>query len=113
MSKRSALVRQLRCIACAQEGIREPDQCGRTEEHHCNEQELAGHKRVGDHASIPLGAWHHRGIVKPGWTIDQMTHVYGPSLVHDQKQFRAAYGKDGPMIEVTDNNLERLLPATA
>ena len=113
MSARSKLVRMLPCHCCALEGIDGDSQCGRTEEHHCNEQELAGHKRVGDHASVPLGAWHHRGVTLPGVTRDEMTFRFGPSLALSQRMFRFTYGHDAQMVAITNDKLARLEPATA
>lgn len=114
MSARSALVRQLRCIACEMEDSLSPDeQCGRSEEHHCNKFELAGHERIGDHASVCLGAWHHRGAPLPGMTLDQMAFKYGPSLALNKKLFRLTYGSDENLIALTNHKLAQLLPATA
>lgn len=110
MSARSADIRRLPCLLCEIEGVRQPN---RTTEHHCNEQELAGHKRVGDHASIPACEWHHQGYCVDGMDVDEMTHIYGPSLKHNQKQFRYAYGRDEQLIELTNMKLARLEPATA
>lgn len=113
MSERSLLVKQLACIACEIEGINPEKQCGCTESHHLNLDGKAGQKRRGDAFQIPLGAWHHRGVRLPGWSIEQMTHKFGPSLVTDSRQFRFSYGTDDQLLALTNSKLERLVPATA
>lgn len=110
MSARSPLVRMLPCIACSIEGVPQPF---RTESHHLNAGGHAGQKRRGDEYQIPLEAWHHRGQLLPGMTRDQMTHRFGPSLVHDSKQFRFAYGSDDQLLALTNTKLAQLVPEIA
>ncbi len=110
MSERSKLVRQLRCIPCEIEDVEQPFP---TEADHCNEHGLAGKKRRGDDFQIASCGWHHRGLLLPGWTRDEMTHTHGPSMAHDQKQFRLAYGDDNTLVAVTNHKIDQLMPATA
>jgi hypothetical protein len=106
MSARSQLVRALPCIACTIEGVSE--QCGPTTEHHLNLGGKAGQKRIGDHASIPLGPWHHQGYPPPGMTAVDAAIKYGPSLARQSRQFRAAYGVDEILLARTNELLEAL-----
>lgn len=110
MSDRSALVRSLPCIACAIEGLAQPN---RSTEHHLNAGGHAGQKRRGDEFSVSLCRWHHQGYALPGMTRDQMTYKYGPSLALDSKQFRFAYGTDDQLLALTNAKLASLVPESA
>lgn len=110
MSEYSMLVKQLPCLPCTFEGVSQPFP---TEADHCNENGHAGKKRRGDRYQIPSCTWHHRGWTLPGMTRDQMTHKYGPSMAHDQKQFRLAYGSDDALVALTEFKLAELLPVSA
>jgi hypothetical protein len=104
------LVKQLQCVACEIEDIDQPNQ---TEAHHLNLGGFAGQKRLGDDCQIPLCGWHHRADAPIGMTKTAMTHLYGPSLALDSKQFRFAYGTDQELLAATNHKLARLAPATA
>lgn len=110
MSERSLLIKQLPCIACE---LEEVDQPNKTEEHHLNFDGKSGQERRGDDYSIPLCQWHHRAVRRNAFTNDAMTYLYGPSLALDSPQFRLAYKTDDHLLELTNGNLARLLPATA
>lgn len=110
MSAHSLQVKRLRCLACEIEGVSQPNP---TEAHHLNAGGRAGQKRRGDEYQIPLCQWHHRGVAPRGVTRDVMTHMYGPSLAHDSKQFRFAYGDDEQLLLATQARLARLLPESA
>jgi hypothetical protein len=104
MSGRSPHVRSLPCLACQIEGL--AIQCGRTEEHHLNLGGLAGQKRRGNEYSIPLGAWHHRGVPPEGMTADMASRTYGPSLARSSKLFRFTYGSDDQLLALTNLKLQ-------
>lgn len=110
MSALSMQVKRLRCLACEIEDVSQPNP---TEAHHLNAGGHAGQKRLGDHAQIPLCAYHHRGVCPVGMTREVMTHLYGPSLALDSKQFRFAYGNDLALLAATQFKLARLEPEVA
>lgn len=110
MTSRSMLIKRLRCIACTIEGVDQPNP---TEAHHCNEGGHAGQKRRGDDAQLPLCGWHHRAVRPVGMSCDAMTHIYGPSLALDSKQFRFAYGQDDVLLIPVNRDVAQLLPETA
>lgn len=58
-----------------------------TEIHHRNTGDLHGQKQLGQHATVALGTWHHRGVPLPGFTVDRMREVFGPSLHHHKRDF--------------------------
>ncbi len=110
MSTHSLLVKRLACIACEIEDVPQPNP---TEAHHLNLDGHAGQKRLGDEYQIPLCGWHHRSVRPVGMNYEVMTHMYGPSLALDSKQFHFAYGKDMDLLAATKHKLAQLLPATA
>lgn len=113
MSARSEFIKALPCLACKKEKFPGGLQCGKTEEHHLNLGHHAGQVRLGDDYSVPLGVWHHRGDPPHGMTASEATFVFGPSLARSPNRFREAYGSDEDMLESTNDELARLLPATA
>lgn len=60
---------------------------------------LDGGVRRGHQYSVGLCSWHHRGVV-PGndLSVSGATLVYGPSLYHDGKAFKARYGRDDALL---------------
>ena len=80
--------------------------------HHLNLGGKAGQKRRGDEATIPLSRWHHRGIPAQGMTAAQMTELYGPSLAHNSRAFRARYGSDDELLAKV-NDLIRMMDELA
>lgn len=110
MSAHSLQVKRLRCLACEIEDVSQPN---KTEAHHLNEGGHAGQKRRGDEFQIPLCQWHHRGVAPRGMNREVMTHLYGPSLAHDSKQFHFSYGRDDDLWATTQSKLARLEPEVA
>jgi hypothetical protein len=110
MSAHSLQVKRLCCIACEIEDVNQPNP---TEAHHLNEGGHAGQKRRGDEFQIPLCQWHHRAVRPVGMNRDTMTHLYGPSLALDSKQFRFAYGDDDSLLALTQHKLAQLEPEVA
>jgi len=110
VSKRSALIRSMPCIACQLEGC---EQMSRTTEHHLNLGGKAGQKRRGDDYSIPLCVYHHQGYPPGGMTRDEAAFHYGPSLAHSSKMFRFTYGSDDHLLALTNHKLARLEPVSA
>lgn len=110
MSANSLQVKRLPCLACEIEDVSQPN---KTEAHHLNEGGHAGQKRRGDEFQIPLCQWHHRGVRPVGMSREVMTHLYGPSLALDSKQFRFAYGDDDSLLAITKHKLAQLEPEVA
>ena len=71
--------------------------------HHLNMGGRAGNKRRGDEFTIPLSAWHHRGVPRDGYTVTQMRMLYGPSLALHSKAFRQRYGADDELLAKVDD----------
>lgn len=79
--------RELGCVVCRYRiamGMQaESDgQCGDTHIHHRNVGDYHGQKQLGQHAVVALGGWHHDGVLRDGWSTDDMREVYGPSFKH-------------------------------
>lgn len=101
-----ARVKLLPCIACG--GAAQPNV---TEVHHLNLDGKAGQVRRGDLYTIPLCAWHHRGIQREGWNALDMAERYGPSLARQSKSFRARYGCDEYLLDRTNAILRKTAAA--
>lgn len=97
--ERFELLRQIGCIACYLEGLR-GIACGRTEIHHL----LSGNRRRGHRFTVPLGAWHHRGVTDRLTSAD-MTATFGPSLANGSKPFRERYGSDDVVLSIADDRI--------
>lgn len=94
----------MRCIACAIEGMAQPQ---RTEAHHLVDmgtRELSG----GHEATIPLCGWHHRAEPTP-YNKRRMLDIYGPTLQEHKKQFIAKYGTERDLLAKTNERLEETL----
>jgi hypothetical protein len=100
---RSLLVKQLPCLCCQIERKSQPNA---TEAHHLNQFGLAGKKRLGDEAQIPLCGHHHRGLLIPGKSSADMLYEYGPSLSGNMRMFRKTYGTDQELLDMTNRQLE-------
>lgn len=70
----------------------------------CEIQHLtSGGRRRGHMFTIPLCAWHHRGVTTNGLTADYMTQIYGPSFAHSRAAFEAAFGyEEALLLQVND-----------
>ena len=110
MSAYSLLIKRLPCLACEVEGNPQPSA---TEAHHQNAGGHAGQKRLGDAFQVPLCGWHHRAERPYGMSTDAMTHLYGPSLALDSRQFRFAYGDDPAQLAATNFKVAQLDPEVA
>jgi hypothetical protein len=86
--------RALGCMVCRYRlahGLQSPDagQCGPTQLHHVNLDDLHGQPQLGQDDVVALGAWHHDGDQLPGHSRDRMRATYGPSFKHHARDFRA------------------------
>lgn len=100
---RLARVAAMRCIACEREGVSQPWQ---TEVHHLVDK--GSRKHSGGHdATIPLCAWHHRGLCKENVSGQGMDTLYGPSLARTKRAFVIRYGTERELLATVDGRLER------
>jgi hypothetical protein len=97
--ERFGQIKSMRCIAC--QVMRHFGCCGPTEAHHL----LSGNKRIGHHATVPLGAYHHRAEPLPGFTVREMEASFGPSLKLSSKLFRERFGDDQELLRLTNEKL--------
>ena len=90
------------CVACYQRGIHGR---GYIEIHHL----LSGNKRIGHMATVSLCPWHHRGVWESGFdcrqesfirSVEKYAGLYGPSLAHGSKPFRAEFGTDAELLAI-------------
>ncbi len=91
--ERFEAMQEIGCIACRKMGNR-----GGAEIHHLNLGGKAGQKRRGHDFTIPLCAWHHRGVPMPGLSVAWTTLNRGPSLSTQSRLFRAAFGTDDELL---------------
>lgn len=88
-------LRELGCIACRLDGNPSEDA---PEIHHL----LAGTKRIGHDATIPLCYWHHQGLpfddVPTAWLLANV----GPSYHKHRRAFRQRYGSDREILETVN-----------
>lgn len=92
-------LKQIPCIAC---WILGKEGCGKHEIHHLTE----GGRRLGNEKTIPLGAWHHQGIILRGKTGLEMVKMFGPSFGKTPRQFEAHFGSEEFLLAETNRLLE-------
>jgi hypothetical protein len=92
-------IKSLGCLACRKLGV--AMFCGPIEAHHL----LSGGRRRGHLQTIPLGAWHHRGVIWYSLNSEQMKEAFGPSLAKGSKPFHAMFGTDDELLA----EVERLI----
>jgi hypothetical protein len=64
-------------------------------------RELSG----GHDATIPLCAYHHRGVCRPGMSAVVMRQVYGPSFALHKREAVAEYGTKRELLEIINERL--------
>jgi len=89
-----ATIKVLGCLPCLLMGL--PDR--HAEVHHMLDG--SGEKRLGHAFTIGLCAWHHRGILNPGYSSADMVDVYGVSYGKGSKVFVEAFGTELQLLEV-------------
>lgn len=82
-------VSAMRCVCCEIEQVRQPFP---TEVDHLVDKGYRTHSG-GHDATIPLCAWHHRGLCLDGFTAETMKLRFGPSFALQSKLAVAWYGK--------------------
>lgn len=91
------------CCACLQGTLPQPFP---TEAHHLVDKGYRIHSG-GHMATIPLCKWHHRGELLYPHTQREMHFLYGPSLALHKREFKALYGTERELLELTDQILEQ------
>lgn len=97
-AERYARLRLIGCLCCRLNQLQGRAVTGQWPEiHHLNAGGQPGSARRGDRFTIPLCAWHHRGV---GPTRN--TDAYGPSFARGTKPFREVYGSDDDLLALAD-----------
>lgn len=91
----------MQCMCCEIEGVAQPFP---TEAQHLVDKGTRKHSG-GHSATIPLCAWHHRGICLDGLTGKSMAMHYGPSLALSKRTFCDIYGTERELLMIVDNRL--------
>jgi hypothetical protein len=76
------------CVCCVAEGLQQP---WPTEVDHLVDKGTREHSG-GHDATIPLCAWHHRGLCLNGFTADLMKAHWGPSFALQGRTAASWYG---------------------
>lgn len=66
-----------------------------------------GGRRMGNQYTIPLSPWSHRGVCAAGFSKDEMTKMYGPSLAYSKKDFIAKFGTEMELLAKVNERLEQ------
>ena len=89
-TRRFVELQQYGCLACRKLGFVQPPDI-----HH----QLSGGKRIGDHATIPLCPYHHRGVWVDRFVRFSLAQAHlGPSLALEPKAFRTMFGTDEQLL---------------
>lgn len=90
---------EIGCIACRI--AKNPTPCGVLEIHHLVDN---GYRALsgGNQATLPLARWHHRGVPLDDTTNKSMREIYGPSMFHESKRFRATYGSQRELLAMVN-----------
>jgi hypothetical protein len=88
-------IQRIGCICCRKEGMGAVP----CEVHHLNEGGVHGGRRRGHDDTIGLCGWHHRGVCREGWSIEDMAASYGPSWHHHATAFTERYGGDDLLLQ--------------
>jgi len=74
---------------------------------HCDVHHvLSGGRRIGDHATVGMSPWHHRGMPWDGKTEGQMEDFLGPSMAKSPGKFKEKFGTQQELLEIQDYVLE-------
>jgi hypothetical protein len=104
------LLQDIGCLACRLEGEhRGEDRRGTPADiHHL----LNAGRRIGDHATIPLCPWHHRGVPPSGLPAASATAAaeaqLGPSYARNPAAFTARYGSQADLLALAEDLLKLL-----
>jgi hypothetical protein len=106
LAERDFAIREVGCICCRLVGKRPLP----TEKHHLLTTGLHGNgKRRGEHATIGLCSYHHRGSAAVGTPRARSLHGqgYGPTLADQARAFRARFGSDEELLTLQNQLLQR------
>lgn len=94
---------RMRCVCCEMEQAKQPFP---TEVDHLVDK---GYRALsgGHDATIPLCAWHHRGVCLVGISSDTMKGRYGPSFALQKRLASSWYGSKRELLEVVNTVLSR------
>lgn len=92
-------LRRIGCVACLLDGVYN-DQI---DIHHL----APGRKRIGNHATLPMCSWHHRGV--PDIISAKETKARrGPSMALDKREFKERYGSEEGLLEFVNQLIEEM-----
>lgn len=91
----------MRCACCEFERMEQP---WPTEVDHLVDKGTREHSG-GHDATIPLCAWHHRGLCLDGFSSDTMKAHYGPSFALNGRTAAMWYGKKRDLLELVNERL--------
>jgi hypothetical protein len=97
---RFAKLKALGCVACKLDGL--TDDQAEPQIHHF----LAGTKRIGHMATVPLCYWHHNGLPYDGIPTAWLLANVGPSFHKHTRQFRQRYGSDAELLATVNAMIE-------
>lgn len=101
--EREERARRIGCVCCylnEQRGMaRAPSY---DTKQHCNIGGKHGAPNRGERFTYIACAWHHLGEPPAGLQARSAVILYGPSFYHQARVFRATYGSDDELIELTD-----------
>lgn len=83
--------RALDCVVCTfriRQGMQPRLLCGPGHLHHRNLDDRHGAPQLGHESVVLLGAYHHDGVLLPGYSGERMREVFGPSFFHHARDFR-------------------------
>lgn len=99
--RRMAKLHRTGCRAC---DVRGTFSCGPIQCHHLKDYNA----RRGHRFTIALGAYHHEGILPPGYTHKEALEYFGPSVKHGSRPFKDAFGTDDVLLEEQNRLLKEL-----
>lgn len=102
---RHFIINDIGCICCAKFGV-----IGQLcERHHMLTTGYHGNgKRRGERQSVGLCSYHHQGAKSVGSDrAKQLRQIVGPSFADEAREFRAVFGRDGELLALQDELIEK------
>jgi hypothetical protein len=87
------------CICCIFQGFNQVP----PEAHHITQDD--------NQNTLPLCAWHHRGVPPADLSAAQATGFYGPSLAVSRRDFHEHFGLEEQLLESVNHRIKALLVA--
>lgn len=63
---------------------------------------VSGFTREGHSKTYALCDWHHLGVKQDGWSRQDMSGLFGPSLTMGKRTFQGEYGHESVLVAVQD-----------